>query len=909
MRPLLLKMQAFGPFNKQQELDFTLLGEKAFFLIHGPTGAGKSTLFDAMSFALYGQSSGSERRPDQMRSHHASSDTLTRVHFEFELHGKRYSVEREPEQMRKAVRGNRDVRHLPQANLSVLSETGANAWIVLSSGSNEVTQKVQDLLRINHRQFVQVIMLPQGKFSDFLVATSVEKEAILKKLFGTELYERISLRFREQERAIETQAQNARQQRELLVQGLGLKSEAEIAPYQSALAEQHRKKLAELEVLGKKLITATDLYQRRNQIELELANRTQQQKHLQTQAQTASTELNLAKIAQQEALELDPQVQLHTERVITLGALQSRVLSITQSSQAVLDATQQLVDAQELAMQAEQNLNAFEATHEQQKASLQQLKVIAQGLPTLQAQETVAQQHLQLLQDWQHCQAQLLSTKKIHDTTLKQEQIHLTSLKKSQAKFDDARQQWRIGQSARLAQNLIVGSACPVCGSKDHPKLALHESELLVDDAVLQTAEDDLATAKDQHVQAQIAATKANADLSAAQIRHDQLAPQVALLQADQQILQTQIAERELDISAAKKAQTQSDKLQAQLNNAQAQLQQLTVNNQTAQIAAQQKQSALEQQRVLLAERLAQVPAAWQEAGALELAIANSNIELQRIAQLKTQAQAALQAKQEVQQTLNGQLSECTQQLLQAQALLQAMPVERTLQELQDQVTQLTLEKTTCQEQYLTLGLEIAAANTIQEKLIASKAAFEALDQQYKVASSLARLCNNDNPKGTSFQRYVMGVLLDEVLVATTRRLQVMSRGRYLMLRKEESGPRNRTAGLDLEVLDNHTGRRRDVNTLSGGERFMAALSLALGLSDVVQSNAGGIRLDAIFIDEGFGSLDADSLDFAIQTLKGLQQSGRLVGIISHVTELQECVDARVEVVARREGSVVQVWI
>ena len=908
MKPLLLKMQAFGPFNKQQELDFTLLGEKAFFLIHGPTGAGKSTLFDATCFALYGQSSGNERRPDQMRSHHASSDTLTHVHFEFELHGKRYRVVREPEQMRKAVRGSRDVRHPPQATLSVLSEKDTSEWTTLSSGSNDVTLKVQDLLRINHRQFVQVIMLPQGKFSDFLVATSVEKEAILKKLFGTELYERISLRFREQERAIETQAQNARQQRELLVQGLGLQGEAEIALYQSELAEQHRQKLAELEALGKKLITATDLYQKRNQIELEIANRTQQQKHLQTQAQTALTELNLAKIAQQEALELDPQVQLHTERVITLGALLGRVLSITQSSQAVLDATQQHVDAQASAMQAEQNLNAFEATLKQQKVSLLQLKVTAQSLPTLQAQETLAQQHLQLWQDWQHCQAQLLRTKKIHDTAQKQEQIHHTALKKSQAKFDDARQHWRLGQSARLALSLIVGSACPVCGSKDHPTPALHESEVLVDDAVLQTAEDNLATAKEQHVQAQMAATKANADLSASQTRHDQLAPQVALLPADQQSLQAQIAIRKLDINAAKKAQIQADTLQAQLSNAHDQLQQLIVNNQTAQIAAQQKKSAFEQQNVLLAERQAQVPAAWQEAGALELAISNSNAELQRIAQLKTQAQASLQAKQEVQQTLKGQLSECSQHLLQAQALLQAMPAEHTLQELQDQVTQLTLEKTTCQEQYLTLGLEITAANKVQEKLLASKAAFEALEQQYKVASSLARLCNNDNPKGTSFQRYVMGVLLDEVLVATTRRLQVMSRGRYLMLRKEDAGPRNRTAGLDLEVLDNHTGRRRDVNTLSGGESFMAALSLALGLSDVVQSNAGGIRLDAIFIDEGFGSLDAESLDFAIQTLKGLQQSGRLVGIISHVTELQECVDARVEVVAGREGSLVRVW-
>jgi exonuclease SbcC len=909
MKPLLLKMQAFGPFNKQQELDFTLLGEKAFFLIHGPTGAGKSTLFDAMCFALYGQSSGTERRPDQMRSHHASSDTLTRVHFEFELHGKRYSVVREPEQMRKAVRGNREVRHPTQATLSVLSETDKSECTVIASGANDVTLKVQDLLRINHRQFVQVIMLPQGKFSDFLVATSVEKEAILKKLFGTELYERISLRFREQERAIATQFQNASQQRELLVQSLGLQGEAEIAPHQSKLAEQHQQKLEELGVLDRKLNTATDLHQRRNLCEQDIAAKTHQQQTLQAQLQTALVDLSQANIAQQEALALAPQVQLYNERVITLGALQGRVMAITEASQSALEARRQLDVAQATAKLAQENLDSFEATHEQQKASLQQLKDTAQSLPTLQAQQTLAQQNLRLLEDWQHCQAQLLSAKNTHNTTQEKEQIHHTALTKSQAKFDDARQHWRLGQSARLAQTLSAGMACPVCGATDHPTPALHESEVLVDDAALQKAEDDLATSNEQHVQAQLASTKADAHLSAAQTRYDHLAPQVAHLQTDQESLQAQIDTRELDITTANNAQTQAAALETELNNAQVQLQQLTVSNQAAQNAAQQKQSAFDQQSVLLAERQAQVPAEWQEAGALESAIESAQAELQRIAQIQTQAQTALLAKQEIQQNINGQLNQCTQQLQQAQAVLQAMPAELTLPELQQQVTQLTLERTECQQQYLHLGLEIAALNSVQEKLLAGKAAFEALEQQYQVTSSLARLCNNDNPRGTSFQRYVMAALLDDVLVATTRRLQVMSRGRYLMLRKEEAGPRNRTAGLDLEVLDNHTGRRRDVNTLSGGESFMAALSLALGLSDVVQSNAGGIRLDAIFIDEGFGSLDAESLDYAIQTLKGLQQSGRLVGIISHVPELRECVDASVEVISGMEGSVVRVLV
>ena len=442
-----------------------------------------------------------------------------------------------------------------------------------------MTLKAQDLLRINHQQFVQVIMLPQGKFSDFLVATSVEKEAILKKLFGTALYERISLRFREQERAIETQFQNARQQRELLVQSLGLQVEADIAPYQSNRAEQHQQKLAELGVLDRKLNTATDLHQRRNLCEQDIATRTHQQQILQAQLQTALVDLNEANFAQQEALALAPQVQLYNERIITLGALQNRVMASTEASQGALYARQQLDVAQASATHAQENLNTFQATHELQKASLQQLKDTAQSLPTLQAQQTLAKQHLRLWEDWQHCQAQLLSTKKIHDATQKKEQIQNTALKKSQAKFDDVRQHWRLGQSARLAQTLAVGIACPVCGSTDHPTPALNESEVLVDDAALQRAEDDLATSKEQHVQAQIAATEANAHLSAAQARHDQLAPQVALLPVDQQRLQAQIAKRELDISAANNAQTQADTLQTQLNNAQVQLQQLKAPN------------------------------------------------------------------------------------------------------------------------------------------------------------------------------------------------------------------------------------------------------------------------------------------------------------------------------------------
>ena len=212
---------------------------------------------------------------------------------------------------------------------------------------------------------------------------------------------------------------------------------------------------------------------------------------------------------------------------------------------------------------------------------------------------------------------------------------------------------------------------------------------------------------------------------------------------------------------------------------------------------------------------------------------------------------------------------------------------------------------------------QLAASNAVRDALAALdvttksveslkrlSAGYQTLEARFAVLKQVADVASGANPQRMSFQRYVLATLLDEVLAATTMRLRVMSRGRYEMRRKLQAGDQRAAAGLDLEVFDQYTGTTRAVSTLSGGESFLASLALALGLSDVVQSYAGGIRLDAIFVDEGFGTLDPEALDYAIRTLKDLQQAGRLVGIISHVAELKEWIDARLEVKASQTGSV-----
>jgi exonuclease SbcC len=203
----------------------------------------------------------------------------------------------------------------------------------------------------------------------------------------------------------------------------------------------------------------------------------------------------------------------------------------------------------------------------------------------------------------------------------------------------------------------------------------------------------------------------------------------------------------------------------------------------------------------------------------------------------------------------------------------------------------------------------VAAHNTIKslaESLRRLAGDYQALQVRYALVKKVADVATGDNKQRMSFQRYVLATLLEEVLVATTLRLRVMSRGRYEIRRKLQAADLRSAAGLDLEVFDQYTGMTRAVTTLSGGESFLASLALALGLSDVVQSYAGGIRLDAIFVDEGFGMLDPEALDFAVRALKDLQQAGRLVGIISHVAELREWIDARLELKAGQAGSVAE---
>jgi len=521
---------------------------------------------------------------------------------------------------------------------------------------------------------------------------------------------------------------------------------------------------------------------------------------------------------------------------------------------------------------------------------------------------------------------------------------------------------WHQGQAAILALDLNTGQPCPVCGSSEHPQPA-HSEQILPTELELEQARTDQQQAADKLTSARENYASLNSHVKSLQTQYDQAVAKlgdaanqpIAQLQQQHDTVkqdvakllkqQRQLIELEESINGLKaseeQARTALDEATKHRSEITAQL--ATANSgvsaaeqelpeeyrqtgalQAAIVKAQNTISVAEQQIKQARESYDLASAAWQAAKATEQAA----IETQERAEvLLKQADdawsAVLQASCfEIQQDyINAGFSEADFKTLQQGIAEYDAECQRVRGSLDQQ--QKTLdgqqkpdlaefeaakqiaeqEKREAEESWLVLDKRLTALQNTEKKLAEAKADCKALEDEYKVIGTLSDVANGQTGDKVSLQRFVLSVLLDDVLLEASQRLNMMSKGRYQLLRKEDRSKGNKASGLDLEVEDAYTGKVRPVATLSGGESFMAALAMALGLSDVVQAYAGGIRLDTLFIDEGFGSLDPESLDLAVRTLIDLQASGRMVGVISHVPDLKEQMSQRLDVIAGREGS------
>lgn len=935
MRPLKLTLSAFGPYAAQTTLDLEKLGKGGLYLVTGDTGAGKTTLFDAITYALYDHSSGGVREGSMLRCKYADDRTPTFVELEFEVHGTRYTVRRNPEYQRPKARGEGLTTEKADATLTYPDDRPP------VTKSKDVTAAVQSIIGLDYNQFSQIVLIAQGQFTKLLNASTEERSRIFRKLFRTQRYAQLQDRLQAESAALTQQrtAQNAKL--DSLLAGLQFSPEDPDAEALSALTAQTEPDtaLALLEALTTRQAAAmetTGADLRSTETALEAV---QQQLGAAGQArqlarQLAQRQAELA--AAQPVLEAArAEAALHAGDAAQLDALTAQVTQ-AQTALTAYEELDALCRQQAAARNAAQLAAAQAKTRRTRLTELNAaladtetaLAALAEADTRLLALQNQTEQLAQRGTALTRLSARLADCQQQAQAAHKAQETYRTAAQAQDAAHtqrDALERAFLDAQAGLLAQDLTEGTPCPVCGSTHHPARAVlpHTAPT---QAQVEAAKQAAARADQQAQTASAAAQSALASANEAKLslRRDAeaLLPErftspdgpVPLTFA---LLTTALSEETTALQAAHADCT------AGLRQAEADCRrkaQLDADRQTKT----RQRPALEQ-ACAEAERTA----AAQNASAAAL---ETQITAQRAAlpyPQRRDAQAALDKLEADRRTLRTGMEQAQRQLKQAEqtcaaakAAVEALQAQQaaaktdplsqqSLEELTARQTELTTRRDALHGREKQLSAQLLPNRKTARQYRAAAQARQTLEQRWQWVSALAATAGGTltSKQKIKLEAYIQMNYLDRILRHANTRLMQMTAGQYELERIGAENQRSQS-GLDLGVIDHYNGTRRSVKTLSGGESFKASLALALGLSDEVQSSAGGIRLDTLFLDEGFGSLDEESLEQAIRVLAGLTEGDRLVGIISHVGALKDRIDRQIVVhKARTGGSTVELVV
>ena len=934
MRPLQLTLSAFGPYAAQTTLDLEKLGKGGLYLITGDTGAGKTTLFDAITYALYDHSSSGIREGSMLRCKYADDKTPTFVELEFEVHGVRYTVRRNPEYQRPKARGEGMTTEKADATLTYPDDRPP------VTKAKDVTAAVQEIIGLDYNQFSQIVLIAQGQFTKLLNASTEERSRIFRKLFRTQRYAQLQERLQAEASALNQQrtAQNAKL--DSLLGGLQFSPEDPDAEALRALCAQTvpETALALLDTLTARQAAALEEAGTALQATEAQLDTVQQQLGAAAQAQRLAQQL-AARQAELAAAKpaLDAaraEADRHAGDAAQLDALTAQVTQ-AQSALAAYDALDTLCRQQTEAWDAARlaaaqahkrrtqldSLNAALAAAETELAALADADTRLLALQTRSAQLAQRGEALtKLEQRLADCQRQAKTAHKAQE-----------SYRAAAAAQDEARTRQNTlerafldAQAGLLAESLVEGAPCPVCGSTHHPARALlpHTAPT---QAQVEAARQAAAEADRQAQNASAAAQSALAAVNEAKtsLRRDAetllperfttpegtvpltfalmtnvLAEESAALQTAQTDCKAQCRQAEAD--CRRKAQLEADR-QAKTRQRPA-LEQAAAEADRSAAAQNASADALEGQ---IAERRAALP--YPRRADAQAALDKLEADRRTLRTGMDTAQRKLKQAEQTVAAAEAAVEALTAQQTAAQKELPA----RSAEELTAQQTELTAARETLRSREKQLSAQLLPNRKTAAQYRAAAEARQTLESRWQWISALAATAGGTltSKQKIKLEAYIQMNYLDRILRYANTRLMQMTAGQYELERIGAENQRSQS-GLDLGVIDHYNGTRRSVKTLSGGESFKASLALALGLSDEVQSSAGGIRLDTLFLDEGFGSLDEESLELAIRVLSGLTEGDRLVGIISHVGALKDRIDRQVVVhKARTGGSTVELRV
>jgi exonuclease SbcC len=1022
VKPHHLVIEAFGPYAERVAIDFDALSDEGLFLIHGSTGAGKTFLLDAMSFALYGEVSG-ERGVKGLRSDHAPPQAVPRVELDFSAGGARYRVERTPPYTATKLRGSGTTEKLAAAALFRVLGTEQQP---VASRTGEVTREVERIVGLNAAQFRQVILLPQGRFAEVLRAKAEEREALLKTLFETEIHERAGSWLEDQARsalrAIEEQKRHLAWLREQAAEEwlpfadqphgraegegasrsqdpMGAERPASASdpgtPTDQAsldrLLERIRRVVAACEETRRlasealeraqrqraSVVQAADRFDRRAAARTQLAQLEPQQPEIEALAlQLAAADLAEAlrpsleadQAARRDLQDLELRLRRELERaaavrdgarglpdaVVALGLLSLPESADLQDARTAL-ATRR-VEVEGLARQAEEARQdrdrAARALALQQQAQVEIAQVQRQ-LQLLRDQRLAAEAALQaarsaadrldgLTQAKNSLAERALASRKVRKgRRLEAEAIETLRAAEQRLQLTTTalrtlRDRQLAGMAARLAGDLSTGSPCPVCGSSHHPQPARSAADA-VDAGQIEAAEAALNKAN----QEQQAAVMHLADI---RIRLEAVLEKAGAAAEDPAAAIRAAEQAELALTAARQQAERLPQLERNLTEQGRQITSLESSLQAATTtAAVQERSAADaiqragEEEVAVAAELGEGVAPRQVLDSLKgveealEALARSSETGARLHTRQEQAAArlahdleaagfadaaALAAALRSEQERTGwrRRIEAFREALISQRAILAAPDLLELPELRPDTAAAELAEVAAD------GARTAAVERHSEARGAEddihrlseehrRLAGDLADQEARSAllSDVANRCQGKTAPYISLQRWVLSAYLAEICAYANQRLDLMTSGRYQLRLTDAGGRGGRNAGLNLRVRDAFTGEEREVTSLSGGETFQASLALALGVADTVQAHSGGVHLDALFVDEGFGSLDPDNLQLAMDELDRLREGGRLIGVISHVAALRERIRSGLQVIASDQGSTLRV--
>jgi len=987
VKVLTLDIEGFGPYREAQHVDFAAFDGDGLFVITGKTGAGKSTILDAICFALYGYVPRYDKAEKTLRSHFCSEDDPTSVTLEFEVGAQRYKVWRSPDYERAKKRGTGTTTKQAEASLHIWRD---GDWAALEVKPREVGVRIDQIMQLNADQFLQVILLAQGRFSEFLHSGTKERLHTLRSLFGTQRFEVLEQHLRDAAKELGRGVESADAGLASLVErgadlaGTELPADDAVAGWwdevASALGEASvraadaRKAATEASRLADEALVSAravelkraqraraqaivaDLEERAEEhaADVERLSAAERAKPVVAPLARVATADQAFKLAMDEAAEALGEVResetAETAWPADRGSLEDADLA---SLRARLSELAEERGSLAGALASEEALPGLVAAHDAAESAVAEAREARDttqteldGLPEaltklreeLEASGAAATRVVELTAKEKEAGAVLSALDSVDALTAElaelrdAEGLASSARKSAVSAHDDLIQRRLHSEAARLADSLANDEPCPVCGSESHPSPAQPSDDHVTDE--------DVAAAGENAVTAQQAFDQAHSAVSAVEAKLE--TAREATNGADREGAQESHSTVTQELAAATETANAAESLKKQIEAAEKQSEVLRSSLDAQAKAIEEKsagfvaaKSALEAARTTtskargefqtvaarvdhvaeasetlgaLATALATRAEAEKESGyakaSLELALAESGFDDVRLATAASLKPEALLA-----------LSQQVQNHREALAAAKAVLAEASGDDLPAELFDLEVLATIATESGEVRDTAVATA-TKSESIATS---FAALSEEYRdrsastaearerwmTARRLAETLqgNEPNDRRMRLESFVLAAKLEKIITTANARLVTMSSGQYRLEYDDGEQYRKTETGLGLRVLDSHTGRTRSTRSLSGGETFLASLALALGLAEVVTAEAGGIQLSTLFIDEGFGSLDGDTLEIAMATLDGLRSGGRTVGLISHVEAMKEAIPSKLEVSKQTDGS------